>query len=45
MGWSETDVEAIIHRYVNRDEILRDRIRRMENASETPTVKPSVKPG
>ncbi len=30
LGWSEDKVERLIDRYVKRDEILRDRIRRME---------------
>jgi integrase len=33
MAWSEKDVEEMINRYVKRDEILRDRVRRMEEAS------------
>lgn len=34
MGWEEDRVERLIDRYVKRDEILRDRIRRMERAQE-----------
>jgi integrase len=30
LGWSQQKVESIINRCVKRDEILRDRIRRME---------------
>jgi integrase len=30
LGWSEDRVEKIINRYVKRDEILKDRIRRIE---------------
>jgi len=30
MGWAEDKVERLIDRYVKRDEILRDRIRRLE---------------
>ena len=45
LAWSEDKVERIISRYVNRDAILRDRIRRMdENAAGTGAVKPGVKP-
>jgi integrase len=45
MGWSEDYVEALINRYVKKDEILRDRIRRMdENASGSPDAKPAAKP-
>lgn len=45
MTWGEGHVEALIDRYVKRDEILLDRIRRLdENARETASVKPSVKP-
>lgn len=32
LGWSEDRVERLIDRYVKRDELLRDRIRRMEGA-------------
>lgn len=35
LGWSEDRVERLINRYVKRDEILKDRIRRMEKASAT----------
>lgn len=46
MGWSERQVEAIIDRYVKRDELLKDRIRRMDaNAKGTETAKPAAKPG
>jgi integrase len=31
VGWSEEDVERLIDRYVKRDEITQDRVRRMEN--------------
>ena len=43
MGWSEDQVEGIINRYVRREAILIDRIKRMENAAGTETVKSSVK--
>lgn len=44
MTWSEKDVAALINRYVKRDELLRDRIRRLDaNAAGTETVKPTVK--
>lgn len=45
LAWSEDKVEGIIDRYVKRDEIMRDRIRRIENATRTEGVKPAVKPG
>lgn len=41
LGWSEDQVEKIINRYVKRDEILRDKIRRMDSAN---AVKLGVKP-
>jgi integrase len=45
MAWSEDQVEALINRYVKRDELMLDRIRRLdENARGTPPVKPGVKP-
>jgi integrase len=34
LGWSEDRVEKIINRYVKRDEILKDRIRRIEQDQE-----------
>jgi integrase len=34
LGWSEDRVEKIINRYVKRDEILKDRIRRIEHDQE-----------
>jgi len=44
--WSEDYVERLINRYVKKDELLRDRIRRMDEAeSRTSPVKPPVKPG
>jgi integrase len=30
LGWSQDKVESLINRYVKRDELLRDRIRRLE---------------
>lgn len=33
MAWSEDQVDAIIKRYVNRDEVLKDMIRRMDDFS------------
>lgn len=46
MAWSENQVEGIINRYVKRDELLKDRIRRMDEAeARTKAVKPGVKPG
>lgn len=45
MAWSEDQVEALINRYVKRDELLKDRIRRMdEHASRTGGAKPDAKP-
>lgn len=45
MTWAEDDIERLIDRYVKRDELLRDRIRRMdENARRTPDAKPPAKP-
>lgn len=35
MAWSEDRVERLIDRYVKRDEILRDRVRRLERAQKT----------
>lgn len=40
LGWSEDEVDRILNRYVKRDELLRDRIRRLdENARRTETEK------
>lgn len=39
LSWVENRVERLIDTYVKRDEILRDRIRRMENDSRTNPVK------
>jgi hypothetical protein len=33
MAWSEDKVERLIDRYVKRDELMLDRIRRMEKSS------------
>ena len=45
LAWSEDRVEEIIDRYVKRDEILSDIIRRLdENALETETAKLPAKP-
>lgn len=45
MAWSEDHVEALINRYVKRDEILLDLIRRLdENRAGTEAAKPSAKP-
>jgi integrase len=45
MGWSEERVERLIERYVSKEELLKDRIRRLdENARRTEAVKPDVKP-
>lgn len=46
LGWEEDHVERIINRYVRRDALLRDRIRRMdENTAVTSPVKIPVKTG
>lgn len=34
LGWSEERVERLIERYVKRDEIIKDRIRRLEQAAQ-----------
>lgn len=34
LGWSEERVERLIERYVKRDEIIKDRIRRIEQAAK-----------
>lgn len=45
MAWSENQVERLIDRYVKRDELLKDRIRRLDaNASGTNSEKLSAKP-
>lgn len=45
MAWSEANVQAIIDRYVNRDAILEDRIRRMdEHTKRTNLEKLQEKP-
>jgi len=38
LGWSEERVERLIDRYVKRDEILKDRIRRIEQAAKDRAV-------
>ena len=44
MTWGHDQVEELIKRYVKRDELLRDRIRRLdENAAGTKPVKTGVK--
>lgn len=46
MAWSQQHVERLIDRYVKRDELLKDRIRRLdENARRTEAAKPLAKPG
>ncbi len=41
MAWEEKCVEGIINRYVRRDEIIRDMVRRLdENDAKTPPAKP-----
>jgi len=42
LGWSEDRVEKIINRYVKRDEILRDRIRRIEQGQKETEARPSA---
>lgn len=44
LGWSEAFVESIIDRYVRRDAILLDRIRRMDEAAKAGDAKPGAKP-
>lgn len=45
MAWGEDHVERLIDRYVKRDELLKDRIRRLDqNARRTNSVKLGVKP-
>jgi len=44
MTWSEEYVEALINRYVKKDELLKDRIRRLdENSRRTDVAKPESK--
>lgn len=44
MTWSEDRIEALINRYVKRDELILAMIRQMDsNGAGTPTVKPDVK--
>jgi integrase len=46
VAWEEDQVERIINRYVRRDALLRDRIRRLdENSAGTAAAKPAAKPG
>jgi len=49
VAWSEDKCERIIRRYVTRDAILRDKIRRLDEAREntrrTSAAKPGAKPG
>lgn len=45
MVWTEDAVEELINRYVKKDELLLDRIRRMdEHTARTETAKPPAKP-
>ncbi|MBP6876593.1 MAG: tyrosine-type recombinase/integrase [Phenylobacterium sp.] len=45
MGWSEEYVQELIDRYVKKDELILDRIRRLdEHASRTRSAKPREKP-
>lgn len=37
LGWSEANVESIINKYVRRDALLRDKIRRIEEARKKET--------
>lgn len=44
MAWSEDDVEALLNRYVRKNDILRDMIRQLdENAAATEPEKPDAK--
>ncbi len=46
LTWSEDEVRTLLDRYVRRDVLLRDRIRRLEeHAARTPAAKPGAKPG
>lgn len=45
LAWSPDQVDRILNRYVLRDALLRDRIRRLENAPGTEGVKTPVKQG
>lgn len=41
MGWAEAHVEALIDKYVKRDEVMKDMIRRFdENEARTASAKP-----
>jgi len=41
MGWAEAHVEALIDKYVKRDEVMKDMIRRLdENEARTASAKP-----
>lgn len=45
LAWSEDQVERIINRYVRKNALLLERIRRLDaNAEGTNAVKPAVKP-
>lgn len=44
IGWSEAKVERMIDRYVKKDELLLDRIRRLENTDGTESAKLAAKP-
>ena len=45
MTWAEEDVAVLIDRYVRKDELLLERIRKLdENAQKTKLAKPSAKP-
>lgn len=45
MAWSEEDVEALLNRYVRKNDILRDMIRKLDgNANATEGEKPDAKP-
>ena len=45
MGWSEETVKALINRYVKTDELLRDRIHRLDqHAARTKNANPSANP-
>lgn len=46
MTWGEDHVESLIDRYVKKDELLKDKIRRMrQNRASTETAKPAAKHG
>lgn len=43
VGWAETKVERLIDRYVKKGELIREQVRRLENAARTKSAKPCEK--